>query len=144
MADRWTRVLDALRRRFPGEAETGAVADFLASQGYNRRQIGEILSLRTAQDAVPPPPVPEADAPRWPDRLRVQGPHERGRFSADAWGYLLMVHAAGVVPPVAFEHLVERALLQVDGRIELTDLRLLAEAVGLDASPTGGVRPPFH
>ena len=142
MADRWTRVLDALRRRFPEPAESGAVADFLASQGYNRRQIGEILSLRAAQEAQPS--ARRGDPVRGGDLLRVQGPHERGRFSAEAWGYLLALRATGAVPPVAFEHLVERALMHMEGRIELADLRLMAEAAGLDAAPGPDARSPFH
>lgn len=142
MADRWTRVLDELRRRFPAEVEAGAVAAFLASRGYNRQQIGEILSLRTAQiDGV------STLSPGWssmPERVRVQGPHERGRFSAEAWGYLLALGATAALPAAAFEHLVERALSQAEGRIELDDVRFLAASVGLDGPFPEGGRSRFH
>lgn len=142
MAERWTQVLDELRRRFPAEVEAGAVADFLASQGYNRQQIGEILSLRTAQIAGVP-----AESRGWPvrpDRLRVQGPHERGRFAPDAWQYLLALDASAVLPSTVFEHLVERALSLADGRIELDDIRQLAASVGVDAPLAEGGRSRFH
>jgi len=142
MADRWTRVLDELRRRFPSDVEAGTVADFLASQGYNRRQIGEILSLRASHHGGAS--VHQQGGSSWPERLRVQGPHERGRFSVDAWGYLLALGATGAVPPAAFEHLVERALLQADGRIEVQDIRLLAVSAGLDVSLPEDGRSRFH
>lgn len=142
MADRWTRVLDELRRRFPAEVEAGAVADFLASRGYNRQQIGEILSLRTAQ--IGGASAPPQGWPVRPERLRVQGPHERGRFTPDAWQYLLALDASAVLPTSVFEHLVERALSHAEGRIELDDIRLLAVSLGVDVPVAEGGRSRFH
>lgn len=57
--------------------------------------------------------------------FRVPGPHERGRFSADAWGHLLTLRGTGALSPSDFEHVVERALAQFDGRIALDDVRAL-------------------
>jgi uncharacterized protein Smg (DUF494 family) len=76
--------------------------------------------------------------------LRVQGPHERGRFAADAWGYLVTLYSSGVVNLNDFEHLVERALVHVDGRISLADIRALADDAGLDDGAMGSEHPLIH
>jgi hypothetical protein len=63
--------------------------------------------------------------------FRVLGPHERGRFSSEAWGHLLGLAGSGTVSPGELEHIIERALLQIDGPIALEDLRAFMEATGL-------------
>ena len=65
--------------------------------------------------------------------FRVPGPHERGRFAADAWGHLLALRDAGALTPADFEHVVDRALAQFDGRIALDDVRALLSGAGPDA-----------
>jgi len=70
--------------------------------------------------------------------FRVLGPHERGRFAPEAWGQLLALSRSGVVTPSELEQLIERALVQVDGRIALDDLRALVEGAGLTAPVTEG------
>jgi hypothetical protein len=42
--------------------------------------------------------------------------------------------------PVELEHLIDRALMQIDGRIALADLRTLIEGAGYDAN--GGTDGP--
>ena len=64
--------------------------------------------------------------------FRVMGPHERGRFAPEAWGHLLSLSGSGAINPVELEHIIERALLQFDGRIALEDLRGLLEGSGLE------------
>jgi hypothetical protein len=59
------------------------------------------------------------------------GPHERGRFAPDAWGQLLALSRSGAVTPVELEQIIERALIQIDGRIALDDLRALVEGAGI-------------
>lgn len=71
-----------------------------------------------------------------PMTFRVMGPHERGRFSPEAWGHLLSLSGSGAINSVELEHIIERALLQVDGRIALEDLRGMLEGSGLE--DTGG------
>ncbi len=68
--------------------------------------------------------------------FRVMGPHERGRFASDAWGHLLSLAGSGAINPVELEHIIERALVQIDGRITLDDLRGMLEGSGLE--DTGG------
>ena len=75
--------------------------------------------------------------------FRVMGPHERGRFAPDAWGHLLSLSGAGMINPAELEHLIERAMAQIDGRIALDDLRTLMEGAGYDAS-SGGEEPKVH
>ncbi|WP_353266220.1 DUF494 family protein [Gemmatimonas sp.] len=142
MDDRWTPVLNELRERFAADTDVVEVEAYLSAKGYDRRQIGEILSL-LYRDNEPSPAWNGADSERVPS-LRVQGPHERGRFSTDAWGYLLMLYNSGAVTLNDFEHLVERALVHVDGRITLADIRALADDVGLDDGAMGGERPLIH
>lgn len=62
--------------------------------------------------------------------IRVLGPHERGRFAPEAWGYLLALGNSGAVGPVELEMIIERALSQIDGRITSDDLRSLLEGLG--------------
>ena len=64
--------------------------------------------------------------------FRVLGPHERGRFAPEAWGHLLALNGSGALNAVELEHIIERALLQIDGRIALDDLRALIEGAGLE------------
>jgi Smg protein len=62
------------------------------------------------------------------------GPHERGRFAPEAWGHLLALNGSGAINSAELEHIIERALIQLDGRIALDDLRTLLEGSGLDDS----------
>ncbi|MFL5577307.1 MAG: DUF494 family protein [Gemmatimonadaceae bacterium] len=62
--------------------------------------------------------------------FRVLGPHERGRFAPEAWGHLLALSGAGVLSGAELEHVIERALTHIDGRIALDDLRSLIESGG--------------
>ena len=66
--------------------------------------------------------------------FRVMGPHERGRFAPDAWGHLLSLSGSGAISGLELEHIIERALMQFDGRIALDDLRGLLEGTGLEDS----------
>jgi Smg protein len=70
--------------------------------------------------------------------FRILGPHERGRFAPDAWGQLLALSGSGAVTPSELEQIIERALVQIDGRIALDDLRALFEGAGLSAPATEG------
>lgn len=70
--------------------------------------------------------------------FRVMGPHERGRFAPDAWVHLLSLNGSGAINGLELEHIIERALMQFEGRIALDDLRGLLEGTGLeDSSPSG-------
>ena len=62
--------------------------------------------------------------------FRVLGPHERGRFAPEAWGHLLALTGSGTINAAELEHIIERALLHIDGRIALDDLRSLMEGAG--------------
>jgi uncharacterized protein Smg (DUF494 family) len=64
--------------------------------------------------------------------FRVMGPHERGRFAPEAWGHLLALNGSGALNAAELEHIIERALIQIDGRIALDDLRALIEGTGLE------------
>lgn len=69
--------------------------------------------------------------------FRVMGPHERGRFSAEAWGHLLSLTGAGVLSPAELEQVIDRALAHIEGRIALDDVRSLLEGAGLDDHGSG-------
>ena len=64
--------------------------------------------------------------------IRVLGPHERGRFATEAWGHLLALSGAGALNPAELEQVIERAMLQFDGRIALDDLRSMMEGAGFE------------
>ncbi|HEY8832928.1 MAG TPA: DUF494 family protein [Gemmatimonadaceae bacterium] len=76
--------------------------------------------------------------------FRVMGPHERGRFAPDAWGHLLSLNGSGAINGLELEHIIERALMQFEGRIALDDLRGLLEGTGLDDSSASGDNTTVH
>ena len=76
--------------------------------------------------------------------FRVMGPHERGRFAPDAWGHLLSLNGSGAINGLELEHIIERALMQFEGRIALDDLRGLLEGTGLEASSGSGDNTTVH
>jgi len=75
--------------------------------------------------------------------FRILGPHERGRFSPEAWGQLLALSRSGMITPPELEQIIERALVQIDGRIALDDLRALVEGAGLSV-PVAEGRETVH
>jgi Smg protein len=76
--------------------------------------------------------------------IRVLGPHERGRFSPEAWGHLLALSGSGSLNPAELEHIIERALIQIDGRIALDDLRSLMEGAGFGEQGEGDQHQTVH
>ncbi|MEP6781038.1 MAG: DUF494 family protein [Gemmatimonadaceae bacterium] len=143
MNHRWEQLLDDLKNRFTPDANVGEVEAYLSAQGYERGEIGEILELfygNTVSDH------PELDAVFQARSmpLRVQGPHERGRFSTEAWGYLMTLGSSGLVSQHDFEQLVERALMHVDGRIGIAEIRAIAEDGGFDDATNGNARSQVH
>jgi hypothetical protein len=76
--------------------------------------------------------------------FRVLGPHERGRFAPEAWGHLLALNGRGALSAADLEHIIERALAQIDGRIALDDLRSLMEGAGYDDQAPGGENQTVH
>ena len=62
--------------------------------------------------------------------IRVLGPHERGRFAPEAWGHLLALSGSGALDPAELEQVIERAMVQFDGRIALDDLRSMMDGAG--------------
>ncbi len=146
MRDRWGQMLEALRATFSADSDVADLEHFLASRGLDRQEIGEVLSLYfddvgtvTAEHAPS-----AAVATGRSTSVRVQGPHERGRFTVDAWGYLITLHESGVVSEFDFEQLVERALFHIDGRIGVPEIRALADEVGLDAVASASDRTLLH
>lgn len=139
-------MLAALRAQFPSDADVVELEQFLVAEGLDRHEIGEVLSLYFADHSVGFADRRAGTAARaaGPLSLRVQGPHERGRFTAEAWGYLVTLNESRVVSSVDFEQLIERALFHMDGRIGLSEIRTLADEVGLDAASLAADRTLLH
>jgi Smg protein len=76
--------------------------------------------------------------------FRVLGPHERGRFTPEAWGHLMSLSGAGLVSSDELESLIDRALGQIEGRIALDDLRALMEGGGFIDDGLGGENVTVH
>jgi len=130
MDDRLAHLLSQLRERFPADTDLSVVEAFLSSEGYNRREIGEIVSAWAGE--IPPISDVHPSGSQQSTPFRVLGPHERGRFSTEAWGHLLSLASGGLVTGPELEGVIERALSQVEGRIALDDLRTLMESGGFD------------
>lgn len=79
-----------------------------------------------------------------PMTFRVLGPHERGRFAPEAWGHLLSLSGSGALNSAELEHIIERALMQIDGRIALDDLRSLLEGAGFIEAGDGDQHQTVH
>jgi hypothetical protein len=74
--------------------------------------------------------------------FRVLGPHERGRFFPDAWGFLLGLRQTGQLKEMELERVIEGALVQIDGPIALDDIREFMEVMGLyKAGDADGTKP---
>ena len=72
--------------------------------------------------------------------FRVMAPFEQARFAPEAWGMLLRLRAAGALTGSDFEQVIERALVQVDGRVGIDELRaLLGGGAGGDSTLGGDV-----
>lgn len=143
MDERLSGLLLFLRERFAGDARPEDVEAYLSSEGYDRGQIGEILALLFA-DLPSDASRRNRMATSSSATFRVLGPHERGRFAPDAWGHLLSLSGSGVINAAELEHVIERALLQIDGRIALDDLRSLMELSGFGDAAAGTEQLPVH
>ena len=142
MDDRLADLLSILRERFAADANVEEVEAFLSYEGYDRRQIGEILSLLFAD--IPIRSTGTQSVVQNHMTFRVMGPHERGRFAPDAWGHLLTLTGSGALTTAELEHVIERALVQIDGRIALDDLRALMEGAGYDPSGPSSDHATVH
>lgn len=130
MDHRLVLALSQLRERFPADAEVWEVEAYLSSEGYNRREIGEIVSAWVSE--IPPVTDAKSMGNQSSVPFRVMGPHERGRFTPEAWGYLLSLTSAGALAGTELETVIDRALSQVDGRIAVDDIRTLMDSGGPD------------
>src|SRR5687767_2205747 len=124
MSDRWGPLLATLRARFAPDTAPDELAEFLGAEGLDDRQIAELVR-RFRQEGVPaetdvqgeargraattvagpPRPVLRPAPP-----VRVPGPHERGRFTPDAWGRLLRLAAGGILAAPDLERVIDHAL----------------------------------
>ena len=137
-------LLAELRDRFPAGTDPAAVRVYLAARGFGDDRIARILSALAARaaggaardaTAASPSPAPEPDDELPP--LRVAAPYERVRFTTEAWGQLLRQRDAAGWSLAELEQVIERALLHIDGRIAVDDLRTLLDGVG-----AGSADPP--
>ena len=132
MDEQLSHLLAELRERFAPDTDRRELEAYLLSKGYDGRQIGEILALLRGDVGGAGFTGGQSGSGV---TFRVQGPHERGRFAPEAWGHLLALGGTGVLTAPELEHLIERALVQLDGRIALDDLRALLEGAGFDETP---------
>ncbi len=137
---RAARVRRELRALAAGGATQQELAIHLAAAGYDTQRAAALLD-QLAADAEgaagadsEPPAAPPDNVPG--PALRVWAPFERARFSPEAWGQLLRLRTDGM-GEAEFEHLVDRALLQLDGPVGTAELSsLLGDAAESAAPPT--------
>lgn len=124
MEPRFTHLLARLRKRFGRAEHVAEVEAYLSSKGFDRGQIGTIVSAWLSDIGGGGRSVPVSSQ----GPIRVLGPHERGRFTPEAWGYLLGLRASGVLGAEELEHVIERAMMQADGRVGVEDARSVVES----------------
>ena len=167
MSDRWQEMMRSLRQRFGADASPEDVSAFLAAAGYDRGQIGEIVTrwrtevevaeeaaaagtARTAGSAVGEGAEADDEPARRSRRrrrtpwspVRVLGPHEWGRFAPEAWGRLVSLQATGALSILDLERVIEHALEQGEGRVGLTELQAILEGIGLGGPEPGADADP--
>lgn len=143
MTDRLHHALVAVRAHFPPDADVREVERYLASRGLAPHEIDEVLA-RLAADPVSGRALGARRDDPGTGSIRVQGPHERGRFHPDAWGYVLALHASGAAPPAVIEELVARALAYGDDVVSVQDLRSGAAELGVDPQLPSADHPLLH
>lgn len=131
MSDRLSVILTVLRERFAPETDVAELEAYLSSEGFDRLQIGRIVSAFRAPQRV------ASVVPSAPAAFRVVGPHEQGRFNPDAWGLLLGQRVGGMIGAEELEGAIERLLTQVEGRITVDDVRAVLEAVEAETGTSG-------
>jgi hypothetical protein len=106
---------------------------------------GRLRLADTMQDISMPGPGGSVVSFHMDDmNFRVLGPHERGRFAPEAWGHLLALSGSGAINPAELEQIIERALIQFDGRIALDDLRALIEGTGYSDGASAADNQTVH
>ena len=136
MDERIPQLVARLRKRFAKERDVAEVEAYLSSKGFDRGQIGSIVSAwlsdigRGTRKKARLEPLTYA--------VRVQGPHEEGRFSPEAWGHLLTLRASGVLNAATLELVIERVLDHAEGQVTLDDLHAVLEAAGWDSGGSFG------
>ena len=127
--------LRELRALAAAGATPEELAIHLAASGYDPERAAALVALASSEPApAEAHDVAPLDDPGAPP-LRVPAPFERARFSPEAWGQLLRLRAGGM-GDAEFEHLVDRALLQLEGPVGTAELRgLVGDAADVSASP---------
>lgn len=139
-------LLQELQQRFGSTSDLRVVRVYLAARGYDPRRIETVVSAFVGDPGTGGPATigrpdtaepPVAGAPAGssegaaatpaPPALRVPAAHERARFSSEAWGHLIQRRAAAGWSVAELEQVIERALVQIDGRIAVDDLRALID-----------------
>lgn len=125
MEERIGPLLARLRKRFDRAEHVAQVEAYLSSKGFDRGQIGTIVSAWLTE-------IGGSGAPLRGDQesVRILGPHERGRFSPEAWGYFMGLRMSGLLGAEELEQVIDRALSHIDGYITRDDARGLLESLG--------------
>ena len=77
--------------------------------------------------------------------MRVMGPYTSGRDLPPTRGGISCISTeSGLLNTVELEHIIERALLQIDGRISLNDLRGVLSDSGLEGGDEPGTPLTIH
>jgi uncharacterized protein Smg (DUF494 family) len=125
---RMPHLLARLRKRFDRAEHVAEVEAYLSSKGFDRGQIGTIVSAWLADIGGVKAKLPATSQ----GSVRVLGPHERSRFTPEAWGYLLGLRASGALGAEELEQVIDRTMMQVDGRVSLDDARMAVESTAAD------------
>lgn len=135
MDERIPHLVARLKKRFK-EGDVAEVEAYLSSKGFDRGQIGTIVSAWLSDIGRGKGGKTRLEPHRY--SVRVQGPHEEGRFTPQAWGHLLTLRASGVLNSATLEVVIERALEQTDGQVTMAELEAVLEAAGWNSGGSFG------
>lgn len=142
MDARIPHLLARLRKRFTHHQDVADVEAYLSSKGFDRGQIGSIVSAWLSDIGAA-----ERERARLTPltyAIRVQGPHEEGRFSPEAWGHLLTLRASGVLNSAALELVIDRVLEHTDGQATLEEVQAVLESAGWNTGGSFGAPSTVH
>lgn len=125
MMNMFSLIADQVRNRQELFDQEGKIMQALLNKGYRLHEADAALTLmqqlvqKEAATFFGPEPAFE------PIRIRTMTREERGRFSMDAFGFVMKLTLLGIISEDQREELIEKAMAAYTGRIDLALMKSL-------------------